>query len=214
MKILLTGATGFVGSEVLRQALESPSVAKVTCLTRRPLGMAVPKLQELVLPDFTDYSQVAPELDADACIWCLGVSQFAVSKEEYVRITHDYAMEAARAMFTAAPAMRFCFVSGAGADREEHATAFNRNIKGRTEGDLAQLGPNVFIFRPAFIRPAHAGQRRPLITRAWSLIADVVDRFTDDFSVGCRQLARCLLDVAQHGAEARVFENRIIKHWP
>lgn len=79
IRLILTGATGFVGGEVLRQALDCPEVERVTVLTRRPVELAHPKLLQVIVEDFTDFSQIdADALTADACIWCLGVSQTAV----------------------------------------------------------------------------------------------------------------------------------------
>ena len=100
MKLILTGATGFAGGEVLKQALADPAVERVTVLTRRPLGLTHAKLNEVVLRDFLDYSAIRLD-DADACIWCLGVSQSQVGKEQYVVITHDYAVAGAAAMIAA-----------------------------------------------------------------------------------------------------------------
>jgi hypothetical protein len=40
VKIILTGATGFLGAEVLRQALDDATVDQVLVLTRRPVGVA------------------------------------------------------------------------------------------------------------------------------------------------------------------------------
>jgi nucleoside-diphosphate-sugar epimerase len=116
MKLILTGATGFVGNEVLYHALEDANVESVTVLTRRPIRTAHAKLKELVLKDFLDYAPIREHLMADACIWALGVSQTEVTKEEYIRITFDYTLAAARAMFAVNQQMRFCFVSGSGAD--------------------------------------------------------------------------------------------------
>lgn len=121
MKLILTGATGFAGGEVLKQALAAPSVERVTVLTRRSLGLAHAKLSEVVVRDFLDYSATRLD-DADACIWCLGVSQSQVGKEQYVVITHDYAVAGAAAMIAANPRLRFCFVSGRSADPSEKAS--------------------------------------------------------------------------------------------
>lgn len=215
MRILLTGATGFVGSEVLAQALKDPAVESITVLSRRPSGVRSPKLKEIILKDFTDYSRIGKELQADACIWCLGVSQTQVSKDEYVKITFEYAMAAARAMFAANPQMRFLFLSGARADHEEKAKVYYGKIKGRTERELLKLSPeNVYAFRPAFIGPAYKGQKRPLITRVCAPIFRLADKLTDNnASVGCDQLARCLLDVAKNGAGGHVLDNRTIRGW-
>jgi uncharacterized protein YbjT (DUF2867 family) len=74
MKIILSGATGFIGSEVLQQYLKSPSVTSVVALSRRSLPEAVtsnPRVRVVIMNDFTVYSEtVLQELaGAEACIW-------------------------------------------------------------------------------------------------------------------------------------------------
>jgi dTDP-4-dehydrorhamnose reductase len=211
MKIILTGATGFVGSEVLRQSLADPLIEQVTVLVRRSVGMTNPKLKQIILEDFRDYSKVAADLKVDACIWCLGVSQTEVSKEEYIKITFDYTMAGASAMLTANPKMNFCFLSGRGADQDGKSISLYGKIKGRTEKELSKLSPNVFNFRPAFIRPARPEEKRPLVPTLFAPLAWVVDHFTDDFSVDSGTLARCLLGVAKAGADKSIVDNRSIR---
>lgn len=213
MKLILTGATGFVGGEVLRQALADPSIEAVTVLTRRPLALSHPKLVSIAMPDFLDYSGLQPgTLAADACIWCLGPSQTAVSRDDYVRMTHDFTLAGARAMLAANPNLRFCFLSGSGADPDERSRLLFGRIKGRTEKALAGLSPRVVSFRPAFIR-ARPGQTRPLVVRLFVPVANVVDRFTDGFSVDVDQLAKCLIGVAKHGTAEPVLDNAAIRGW-
>ena len=139
MRLILTGVTGFVGNEVLYQAINDSGIERVVAITRRPSGTSHAKLTEVVLRNFLDYSEIGEHLKADACIWCLGVSQTEVDKEEYIRITHDYTLAAARAMFAANPRMQFCFVSGRGADQDEKSRTLFGKIKGRTEKDLQTL---------------------------------------------------------------------------
>lgn len=212
MKLLLTGATGFAGGEVLRQALADPEIVQITVLTRRPVGFAHPNLKEVILDDFLDYSGLDLS-DHAACIWCLGVSQAQVGEEEYIRITHDYALAAAMAMHAANPHLRFCFVSGRSADPTERRSSLFARIKGRTERQLAELGGPVFVFRPGYIRPtARSGPRKDL-ARLFAPIGAFVSLFNDDFSVDCDQLARCLLDVAKHGADHSLLTNSELRGW-
>ncbi|CDG82592.1 NAD-dependent epimerase/dehydratase family protein [Janthinobacterium agaricidamnosum] len=213
MNIILTGATGFAGGEVLSALLADPAVHQVTALVRRGLGVAHPKLKEVIVNDFLDYSALTSSLQADACIWCLGVSQTEVSKEDYIKITFDYALAAARAMLAINPQLRFCFVSGRSSDQDEKSLTLQGNIKGRTEKHLSALSPNVFIFRPAFIKPARPGTARPWIPKLFEPVAWVVDHFTDGFSVDTGALARCLIGVAKNGGGQRIYDNAAIRQY-
>ena len=74
MKFILTGCTGFIGSEVLSQCLRNPAITSVVALSRRKLPDAVgsdPKPQTVVMKDFKDYpDSVMNQISgADACIW-------------------------------------------------------------------------------------------------------------------------------------------------
>ena len=210
MKLILTGATGFAGGEVLKQALNDPSIERVAVLTRRPTGIVHPKVAEVLVRDFLDYS-ATPLAGADACIWCLGVSQSQVGKEEYVKITHDYAVAAAAAMIAANPKLRFCFVSGHSADPSEKASQLFARIKGRTERTLSERHPqNVFVLRPGYIKASKRSGPRKDFARFATPIAVVMGLFIKDFSVDCDQLARCLIGVAKRGSDRRLLDNRTI----
>jgi uncharacterized protein YbjT (DUF2867 family) len=74
MKFILTGCTGFIGSEVLSQCLLNPTITSIIALSRRPLPDAVtrnPKVEVVVMKDFNSYpdSVLKQILGADACIW-------------------------------------------------------------------------------------------------------------------------------------------------
>ncbi|CEQ40598.1 SPOSA6832_02220, partial [Sporobolomyces salmonicolor] len=130
MRLVLTGATGTAGSEVLRQALLNPAVTGVTVISRRPLPPHVdpspsnPKLKVILHKDFTGVFSSAhfalqpdayvflfsapaypPELlqqleGHDACIWALGRTSNGMSEADYSVITYDYALAAAKAFST------------------------------------------------------------------------------------------------------------------
>lgn len=74
MKFILTGCTGFIGSEVLSQCLRNPAVTSVIALSRRNLPDTIskdPKLQVVVMKDFKTYPEsVLEDLSgADTAIW-------------------------------------------------------------------------------------------------------------------------------------------------
>ena len=72
MKIILTGTTGFIGSEVLSQALSHPQITSLVVLSRRAFDLPPsPKLHVVIIEDFTDISEdVMKELEGcEGCIW-------------------------------------------------------------------------------------------------------------------------------------------------
>src|SRR5690348_15422939 len=120
MKIIVTGATGTVGSEVVRQAITDKDVERIYIFTRRDAGFKDPKVTQIIHSDFLHYDTLEPIFrEADACIWCLGISQSRVSKLDYFTITYEYAVEAAKTMLRVNPDMHFLFLSGEGADSSE-----------------------------------------------------------------------------------------------
>lgn len=71
MKVIVTGSTGTVGSAVLSRCIEHPSVTSIVALTRRPLEVKSPKLNNIVHKDFLKYENDVVEQmkGAEACIW-------------------------------------------------------------------------------------------------------------------------------------------------
>lgn len=87
MHLILTGATGLVGSAALDAMLKNNAISKISILSRRPVQMAEdakdPRVRVITHKDFESYQ---PELldqlkDADGCVWALGISQNSVNKE-------------------------------------------------------------------------------------------------------------------------------------
>ncbi|KAJ3510389.1 hypothetical protein NM208_g15537 [Fusarium decemcellulare] len=59
MKVIVTGATGMVGKEIVRNCLADPRITKVVILTRRAVSMDIeshPKADVMMLQDFSRYS--------------------------------------------------------------------------------------------------------------------------------------------------------------
>lgn len=76
MKILIGGSSGFVGGELVRQALSIPAITSIIGLSRRetvlpPSTPGADKLKSIVCDDFDNYSDdIKNQLhDVDACIW-------------------------------------------------------------------------------------------------------------------------------------------------
>ena len=120
--LILTGATGLVGSAVLSHILSlpasaTPQITRLSILSRNPnialLARPHPppgtpnanKHTKIEVIEHKDFGTFPPELleklkGADACIWSLGVSQNDVDRQTYVRITRDFTLNAAKAFST------------------------------------------------------------------------------------------------------------------
>jgi len=169
MKLLITGATGVAGLQVLRTAIKDPKVTQITIISRRPLPDDTPtsdKVQVIVLADFLDYPPevVSRLVDHDACIWSLGGSSSGLTEEAYAVFTVQYIkvfIEALQqggvASRSEASPFRFVFVSGEGADPEEKTLLMFGRIKGRAEKYLTDLssssGVKASIVRPGWFHP-------------------------------------------------------------
>lgn len=209
MTIIVTGATGLIGAEVLRQALSDNSIDEVIALVRSAPEVQHPKIKVLLHNDFNDYAVVAPYFsNADAIIWCLGISQTQVSRKKYEEITFDYTKACGDFCRRINPSIRFVFVSGDGADRTEKSGTLFKKLKGKAENALLQPGlANVIIARPDAVRPRHRNKKAPFLYKLVYPLFPLVEKFAPHKIIWSDVLARALLSLAKNGYETNTLEN-------
>ena len=213
MNVVLFGATGMVGQGVLREALLAPDVERVVAVVRKPIATQHPRLEQVVLRDFTDYSDVEAHLSGlDACFYCLGVSSAGLSEAEYRRVTYDYAVAAATVLARINPEMTFLFVSGLGTDASEHGRTMWARVKGETENALLRLPFRAaYMFRPAYIHPAHGERSKSAMNRAFysatGWLFPLLRRMFPRYVTTTEELGRAMLRVARDGATQTRLEN-------
>ncbi|KAI9745725.1 MAG: hypothetical protein M1818_001261 [Claussenomyces sp. TS43310] len=137
MKLIVTGSTGFVATEVIRQALCNPAITSIVALARR--ATAVPqnagpradaaKLKSVVCEDFENYPEsVKQELaGADACIWLIAITPSQLKKmpwEEVRKICLDYTVTGLETIAelprdSAGKPLRFIYTSGSSSERDQ-----------------------------------------------------------------------------------------------
>ncbi len=159
MKILLTGTTGFVGTEILQQCLKHNYISHIYVLTRKTLDPKFAthkKVTQVIHEDFSQYPEYLlaklANYGVEGCIWSLGGAvEWGKNKEDAERIGIHYPLQAANAFAMAlatqldpnAPPnkqkfpFRFIFVSGAGAEQNQFRSLWVyaewRKIKGAAE---------------------------------------------------------------------------------
>jgi uncharacterized protein YbjT (DUF2867 family) len=209
MKIIITGATGMAGAEVVRQAIADESIKEIIALVRRPMEITHPKITTVIHNDFLNYDAVKDYFkDCDACIWCLGISQLQVTKQQYGVITYDYTIAAAIAMLAVNSDMHFVFLSGNGADRTEKSKVLFARLKGKTENTLLSLGfKKLTIARPDAIWPKHKNKNAPLAYKLAFPFFPLVEKFAPSKIIGSVQLAKALLYLTKNIAEKNTYEN-------
>jgi uncharacterized protein YbjT (DUF2867 family) len=219
MKIIVTGATGLVGAEVVRQAMLDNDIQEISALVRRPLDIPhLPaqggvKLKVVIHKNFLDYDPLSELFKThDACLWCLGISQNQVNKEEYHTITYDYAMEAAKAMLRANPSITFLFLSGEGADSSEKSKTLFARVKGKTENALQKLPfKKLIIARPGGIRPIHQNPHAPWTNKIMIPLFPVFELLMPRMVISSVQLAKALLYLVKNGADKIILPNPDLK---
>ena len=177
--MLLVGATGAVGQQVLAAALADPRFAQVIAPTRRPLPAHV-KLHAPIV-DFAHLPIGAPWWQVDAVICTLGTTiKTAGSQEAFAAVDRDLPMQVAR-LARQAGATRFALNSSLGASLGGN---FYLRTKAEAEAGVRAIGyPCYTIVRPSLIDTVREAQRpgewmglvvaralRPLIPRRYRAV--------------------------------------------
>lgn len=213
MKILITGATGMVGSEVVRQALLQPQFEEIILLVRRPADYSDPRVKVIVHHDFLDYASLKETFkNIHAMIWCLGIPQSMVTKEEYHVITYDYTLNAAQTLLEVNPAATFVFVSGGGADSTEKSRITFAREKGKTENALMRLSFNkLVIARPGGIYPIVKPKNVPFAYKLFYPFFPLFKLIMPGRVITSVELAKVLLILSEKGSEQIILENGELK---
>ncbi len=213
MKILVTGATGTVGGDLIREAVKDNQIESIVALSRKPLELADSKLKCLSHNDYLNYASLGNEFsNTDMLIWCLGVSQSQVSKDEYVKITFDYTIAAAEFLRRQNPNAGFIFVSGEGANEEGKAKTLFGKIKGRVESQLLEMGfPTLYIVRPGGIRPIHMNKNTALVNKIMAPLYPAIELIAPSTMIRSDDLGKAILHLALKGVDHPIIRNKELR---
>lgn len=151
MKIILTGATGYVGEGTLLELLNIDSVDKVLSVSRKPTGIAHPKLEEYIVSDFMQLATDDEHFKGyDAVFFIAGITSVGTPKDVYVRISQEIPLHFADIM-PDKEQMTFIYLSGAGTT--DKGNQFWQKVKSKTEHDIQEKGfRRTFALRPAIMK--------------------------------------------------------------
>jgi hypothetical protein len=154
----------------------------------------------------TNYLDYAPVIEAfrevDACLFCLGTSVTQVSKEDFVKISHDYPIAAAKVLKAENPGAAFHYISGKGT--RPGSRTFWSNVKGQTENELMEL-VGADCWRPAFI-DAEPSESLP---KAYALLRPALRLLRPFHSlyVAGEDLGRAMIEATRERLRHRAIEN-------
>lgn len=153
---IIIGATGAVGSSVVRALLESPACVRVTALSRRAVNTfdAFPNRSKLSIQvsDYAGIEELVPAAAVGSAVaFCtMGIGQpRKVSTEEFWRVDVEYAGAFARGAAKAG-VRHISLLSSVGANPASR----NRYIrtKGMAERAVIEAGvPGTSVFRPSLL---------------------------------------------------------------
>lgn len=213
MNVIITGASGMIGKLILDHCLESDQVKTITSISRKSLGCTNPKLIEIIHADFLDFSAVKNHFkNQDLAFYCLGVYTGQVSTQEFKKITVDFTRSFAETIQKNSPKVRFCFLSGAGADSTETSNILFARQKGIAENNLQkQLFNALHIFRPGYIYPVQPRLEPNWTYRLFRKLYKPLSAIYPNIGIASQQLADKIFEVGLNGSRQLVYENRDIR---
>jgi uncharacterized protein YbjT (DUF2867 family) len=202
--VLVAGATGLVGREVLQGLLADDAVAAVHALARRPLGLQHPKLTTHTV-DFAALPALPP---VDVADQALGATIKVAGCQSAVPAVDFDANLAVACAAQVAGARRLGVVSAMGAD--PRSRLFYSRVKGELEQALAGLGyEGLVIARPSMLVGDRTALGQP--ERRGEKIAMHVSRWLRPLvpanlrAIAARDVARALLRAVPGAKGARVL---------
>lgn len=177
---VIAGATGLVGNELLTVLLEQNAYKRIFLLTRHTVE-APDSCVKVVVGDFDKLATYAKDfVPAHDYYCCLGTTTTEVSREDFIKVDHDYVVSFGKIAASDEQCEHFLLLTSIGANPNSHLL-YNRT-KGRAEEDIKQLNiPSIHIFRPSLI----LGKRK---RRRWNEeIFRAMSCFISFFMVGTRR---------------------------
>ncbi|XXG97485.1 hypothetical protein Hte_003788 [Hypoxylon texense] len=216
MKLIVSGATGFVGRELIRQSLGKREITSVVALARKPVsvpenledGADPSKLKSVVVEDYERYSEdvIKEFAGASACIWTVAITPSKSNMynfEEVKRVCQTCTIAGFKAMHQSglSKPFRFLYTSGAGCERDQTKTLRYQpqymRLRGDTENKVLELAKE-FDVEASVVKPG-------IVTASGAILRNIMGtamQWTTGIpSINVIDLAAVMLDQAVNGFE-------------
>ena len=146
---VLLGATGLVGSALLKQLIDDPEYIRIITIVRKPFKINHPKIKQMVV-DFNKPESFKDHIKGDVLFSSFGTTlKKAGSKKNQFKIDFTYQYEVAKAA-SENGIKKYVLVSSAGADPK--SSIFYSKIKGELDKEVSNLSfDHITILRPSML---------------------------------------------------------------
>lgn len=199
---LLVGATGLIGSFLLKRLIASPAYSRMIAWTRRPLAVNSPKL----IVEIADFDHLDERrIDAEDVYCCLGTTiKQAGSQDAFRRVDFGYPVALARR--AARDGVRRLFVvSALGANAR--SSVFYSRVKGEMEEGVRASGVSqIYFFRPSLL---DGPREEPRIgERIGSLVGSLLGPLLGKYRpIQADAVAEAMLMVATQDLKPGIYES-------
>ncbi|KAI0884915.1 NAD(P)-binding protein [Annulohypoxylon maeteangense] len=217
MKLIISGATGFVAKEVIRQSLSRSEITSVVALARKPIaipekladGADPSKLRSVVVKDYDHYSEEVKKefAGASACIWTVAITP-SKSKmydfEEVKRICQTCTLAGFNAICESGVSkpFRFLYMSGATTERDQTKTPRflpqYSLMRGDTENKVLALASGLDGVEACAAKPGFITAPGEILK---SIAATMIQLTAGVPSISVVDLAKVMLDQVVNGFE-------------
>lgn len=189
------GATGLVGSELIRQLIDHPEFGRIRVFVRRTTGISSSKMEEHIV-NFDSPGEWTHLVQGDVLFSAMGTTiKTAGSKEEQWKIdyTYQYNMAAAAAA-NGVP----CYVLISSVGASERSKIFYSRMKGELDREISKLPfQKTIIIRPGILEGKRPESRPGEVTgiRVMSAVSKIgfLRRFRP---VPAKTVARAMISAA------------------
>ncbi|HEY0055583.1 MAG TPA: nucleoside-diphosphate sugar epimerase [Pedobacter sp.] len=157
-RVLIAGASGLIGGELIKLLLVQPSVREILVLVRRRFPISHPKLKHVTV-DFDSLETFDAEFHGECLFCCLGSTlKKTPDLLDYREVDHDYPCKLAE-LSQLSNINQFHLVSALGAN--SNSKQFYLKMKGETENAIKKIfSRSLHIYQPALLTGERNEPRR------------------------------------------------------